>query len=720
MAVGASFSMMTPPDIASLGDVSQYSFVARVVVTGEDDNVLWIPVLLKKDTAEKMVVNFGDGNKWELDGSLEAQMGTDPDTGLPSGLVNVAYHEYEEPGTYFMTIDNGASSITGGKVQKIGSSIYLSWRSFGPIREVYRCTLKCRFRDHRYLAAQFMGFGQIEKMWASTEVGLYGLGVDAPKVIHMPGVTGGLLAVQFQCNSLEGNVEEAYFPNATGAVQDPSNSYSDHLMSNARSLRVMYMPKITNIDMNYMFSKFPERIDVYAGRLTYIDPYAFYDTPYNEPETYTAGGCCIHLHVNMLEAEFKALHGWSSGVSSTPWGARYLRVYATDKIFDCRGYYFDPETGHKQDQNGVWLDDQDRWIDRDGNYVLSDGVTPCVWHDGTYYRADRQGRRLSDDGRFYLNWNGHIVSDCGRTMTEDGEFIDVTDDPYSVQINGNIQDFYYSTKYAKTQVPSGWYDSHPEVEYIGDYYYPRNVDVIGYTVSKWYFYDEYGYLNGTYFPNPPDGRLSWAKVTAYSYMSLGLSLTGITAIRVVGTNPRNGWVEEGWLDRSDIRSGYPFDFGIMHVDAESGSTAFTLVPTFVWSQQYQTHICGMTAVVNNERATVYLKDGHTYLDDIDTFDVTYGNLYVTDNENEQTVTGETQTAPTGGWGGLFLGGKSGGINFGIKSVRMYSGNTLSHNLVPWVLNGHVVMKDLVTGIFHPVTSGEWLVGEYYNAGGNNV
>ena len=42
MAPGAEFSLMHPPEFASLGDLSHISFLGKVVVTGSTDNVLYL------------------------------------------------------------------------------------------------------------------------------------------------------------------------------------------------------------------------------------------------------------------------------------------------------------------------------------------------------------------------------------------------------------------------------------------------------------------------------------------------------------------------------------------------------------------------------------------------------------------------------------------------------------------------------------------------------
>lgn len=702
MAPGAEFSLMHPPEFASLGDLSHISFLGKVVVTGATDNVLYLPFVTKKDSAEKMVINFGDGNKWELDGSLAATVYTDPDTGEMS-LEGIAYHVYEEPGVYCLTIDDGASQITAGTYKGSASQFTLMWHSFGPLKEVYRCKLQCRLRNHRFRSSQFLGFGDIDRFWADSEDHLYGFAVNAPKVLYLPGIRGNIAPYPSDM-MLATRLEEVYIPNATKWV---GNTFPfDHSFSDCRNLRLVYVPNVTDLCTMYGFSRFSPRIDIYAGALTAICDNAFkdvYEDGNSVYDPYDPGGCVIHLHVNLTGARFRSLSGWSSGQSAHPWGAEYLRVYANDETFDCRGYWYD-EHDHKTDENGVWLDENDRWIDHDGNYVMPDGVTPAVWHDGNYYKADSQGRRLDDYGNYFLNWDGHIVSDCGRLSTDDGDFIELVKDPDndSSMIHGNILDFYGEVKYERHKLPNEWYEHHPEYDWMGYYYYLKPVELMGETREAMFFYDDYGYRMGMVIVNPPDGRLQWLRADNYVFASLGIAPTADTSVRVVFS--ASGVLEED-LDNDNY---VPKDHGVVASSPASGDNQWRICPSYHFDSGGNTFQT-VSLSINAHRISVPVAELST---DNDFHDITVGNGYVVNNLTGERVDGEVQEEPADGWGDFNFGSRHLVIDIRLKSIRVYGSGTLVAQFLPYVVGGKVVLKETVSGRIVNPTYGSFLIGPY--------
>lgn len=701
MSPGAEFSLMHPPEFASLGDLSHISFLGKVVVTGMTDNILYLPFVTKKADAEKMVINFGDGNKWELDGSLAATVYEDPDTGEMS-LEGIAYHVYEEPGVYCLTIDDGASQITAGTYKGSSSGFTLLWHSFGPLKEVYRCKLQCRLRDHYFRNSQFLGFGDIDRFWSDSEDHLYGFAVDAPKILYLPGIRGSI-APEYSAIMLARNLEEVYIPNATKWVGQ--NISFDNSFSDCRNLRLVYVPNVTDINAECGFSRFSPRIDIYAGALTYIFPKAFYDV-YNGDvsiyDPYDPGGCVIYLHVNLTGARFRSLTGWSSGPSAHPWGAEYLRVYANDETFDCRGYWYD-EHDHKTDENGVWLDENDRWIDHDGNYVMPDGVTPAVWRNGNYYKADRQGRRLDDYGNF-LNWDGHIVSDCGRLATDDGDFIEIVQDPddYYSMIHGNILDFYGEVKYERRKLPDDWYEQHPEYDWRGYYYYLKPVEVMGETREAMFFYDDHGYRMGMVIVNPPDGQLQWLRADNYVFASLGIAPTADTSVRVVFSA---SGVPEDDLDNYQY---VPKDYGVVASSPASDDNQWLICPSYHWDSDwhiYQT----VSSRINAHRISVPVAELST---DDDFYDITAGNGYVVNNLTGERVDGEVQEEPEDGWSDFNFGSRDWGMDIRLKSIRVYDSGTLVAQFLPYVVGGKVVLKETVSGRIVNPTYGSFVIGPY--------
>lgn len=703
MAPGAEFSLMHPPEFASLGDLSHISFLGKVVVTGSADNVLYLPFVTKKADAEKIVINFGDGDRWELDGSLAATVYTDPDTGEMS-LSGIAYHVYDAPGVYCLTIDDGASNITAGTYKGSSSKFTLLWHRFGPLKEVYRCKLQCRLRNHYFRNSQFLGFGDIDRFWSDSEDHLYGFAADAPKVLYLPGIRGSI-APEDSSMMLATSVEEVYMPNATGWVGSSFSGF-DHSFSDCRNLRLVYVPNVADIQTKYGFSRFSPRIDIYAGALTAIHANAFKDVYEDGSSTYDPydpGGCVIHLHVNLTGARFRSLSGWSSGPSAAPWGAAYLRVYANDETFDCRGYWYD-EHGHKTDENGVWLDENDRWIDHGGNYVMPDGVTPAVWHDGSYYKADGQGRRLDDYGNF-LDWNGHIVSDCGRLATDDGDFIELVKDPDNEHsmAHGNILDFYSEVKYERHKLPDDWYGQHPEYDLMGNYYYLKPVEVLGETREAMFFYDDHGYRKGKVIVNPPDGRLQWLRAGNNVFASLGIAPTSYTSVRVVFSAP--GGVSEEDLDNHQY---VPKDYGVVASSPASDESQWLICPSYhsdSGGNVFQT----VSSRINAHRISVpvaELSAGNDF------HDVTVGNGYVVNNLTGERVDGEVQEEPEGGWGDFNFGSRDWKIDIRLKSISVYGSGTLVAQFLPYVVGGKAVLKETVSGRIVNPNYGSFVIGPY--------
>lgn len=493
------------------------SLVAVIEATDEDYTLLlpfgWV------DAAQgPATVDFGDGTSHTFEADWECVR--DDATHEVSGIFS---HEYS-PGRYLLKMKRGIVRISA--VKFVGS---MSWWSvpagFGCMRNIVHCVIPLA-EHQQYLSDWRLGDftavapgGSVVSHHRS-RTGVF-IECDMRKLVHY-----GFYGMYSPWGARDsfgfcGHVEELYLPNLE----------FDRTISRSfcfcHSLKVLYIPKYTTIT-GRLVSAVPERIDVYTGRLSASEPSTtwlqgggyrangnnyFPDGSETIPET----GATVYLHVPMTSSEFRALPGWTypeEGQETHPWGAKYLRVYATDLVFDSVGHFFDMETGHRCDGNGVWLDEDGRWIDRGGGYVMPDGVTPAVWIDGNHYKADSQGRRVDDDGH-YLDQYGNIVSDCGRPATSDGFFVTYTKDEHDNLLPGDVVDFYGRTLYERHDLSDGWFEDHPEysvfVSYIdqhgGSGYWCYRIPEVreGSTVEAWHFYDSSRHLVFKHYPAPPDG-----------------------------------------------------------------------------------------------------------------------------------------------------------------------------------------------------------------------
>lgn len=802
------------------------SLVAVIEATDED-YTLMLPFGWIDTTLGPAMIDFGDGTSYTFDANWACVRDS-----TTHEVSNIFSHEYS-PGTYLLKMKRGITRISAVKFDGA-----LSWWSvsegFGCMRNIVHCVIPLAEHQQYNSTWRLGDFTAVAPGGSvvshhSSQTGVF-IECDMLKLVHYGFYSMNGPWSQRDSFGFCGHVEELYLPNL---VFDKNIVRS---FCFCHCLKVLYIPKYTSI-YGRLVSAVPERIDVYTGRLsgsastTWLKGGGYRADGNNyfpdDSDTIPETGATVHLHVPMTSSEFRALQGWThptSGQETHPWGAKYLRVYATDLVFDSKGYFFDPETDHRCDENGVWLDDNGRWIDHDGNYVMPDGVTPAVWLNGEYYQADSQGRRVDDDGH-YLDQYGNVVSDCGRPATSDGFFVTYTKDEYDVILPGNVVDFYGQTLYERYDLDYSWSDDHPEYsQYINDvdqrggegYWCYKIPEVLnGSTVEAWHFYDSSRHLVFKHYPAPPDGRLVSALINPEVLIPIGYSPSDGAGMqfRLVGrvsgdlsgsyTGQQASDLAELASNFADpLGSGLPANFGFIvsgvddypsdrvpvygnayesileypslddfpatgwgnaifeaadtgiryrwtgaqYEEAAEGDTEPRVIDTHAivdyttspsvskvyrlahgWVHNPLTDYYEPYAVAQCSGSVVAIPCGFGVEDGEPTsdFDITFGNLFVTDNVAGETASGTEVEPPesegtTAYWPQLRIGGNvSWPVSFWFKELEVsVAGSTPGSRVVlarfrPWMKNGVAMLKDDISGSFVSPTAGVMTPGEYY-------
>lgn len=734
------------------------SLVAVIEATDED-YTLMLPFGWIDTTKGPATIDFGDGTSYTFESNWSCTYDSSAHT-----FEDIFSHDYS-PGRYILKMKLGIVRISA---VLFTGTLSRTWINFGCMRKIIHCVIP--LNEHQdyggmWRLGDFHGVapgGEVIDHCRS-QAGTF-IWCDMRKLVHY-----GYYGMYSNWSARDsfgfcGHVEELYLPNLVfdKAINRP--------FCFCHYLKVLYIPKYTNMT-GRLVSAVPDKIEVYTGKLSasttptsWLIGGGYWSDGNNYfpdgSETIPETGATVHLHVPMTSSEFRALPGWTypyAGQETHPWGAKYLRVYATDLIFDSKGYFFDPETDHRCDENGVWLDENDRWIDHDGNYVMPDGVTPAVWINGDYYQADSQGRRVDDDGH-YLDQYGNVVSDCGRPATSDGFFVTYTKDEYDNILPGDVVDFYGQTLYERYDLDYSWSDAHPEYShYLNDvdqrggngYWCYKIPEVLnGSTVEAWRFYDSSRHLVFKHYPAPPDGRLASALVNPEVLVPIGYSPSDGAGMqfRLKGRVSSDNWGSYTGQYASDLaelvsnftdplNSSLPANFGLVTAtvaswpdDGEGNSDVSRVCRlAYGWVYNQLAELYEPYAVVQYSGSVVAIPCGFGVEDSETTsdFDITFGNLFVTDNDTEETASGTEVEPPeseesVAGWPQLRIGGNdSWPASFWLEELEVsVAGSTPGSRVViarfrPWMKNGAVMLKDVVSGNFISPTAGVMTPGEYY-------
>lgn len=662
-----------------------------------------------------------------------------------------AYTSYDETPAMYVVRNNGIRKVFAFSDESMtygSNSLY----------DMYRCL------------GSGVEFARIDGLYQSSVPGLY-----SPKSVQLPNLYS-IVADMSLFSSLfylVGPDTEEFRAPMLASIYDSVNYDSTYgllgLFWLARNMKVIDISSITAIIGEYYRGDFVSRlasgVHIYAGSLSFIHSEAFYDggvasnswssrEPLAGESTYSAGNSpFVNLHVLMTASQFRSLEGWSSGTGSTPWCAEKLKVYATDACFDNLGGMYDLQ-GRTVNAQGRLVDSQGRWVDENGNYVTEDGDWPAAWYAGKCLRIDSQGRHVDSDGVTLLDENDHVVSDCNRLSTSDGDFLvksSASSDHYYFgeglegYYDGDIVDWIGNVKYPREATPDdyefpyGW----PSNDYATPYHYKKPVTADGEQRTAMFFYDIFGKRIGYDLVNKPDRRVQFVDGDGTeNYLDTGVAVSANVRVVLefkfryadpgwVTSSSRHYTLNDSYYSTSLANGDYYSNYGYYSnriIGTGAGYYGGNYSSQTRWGLYYHSGYTSYSSSSNYAAATVldmwctgtnHAKEYQTYgVDQEGTVPsvagfVTreIGNGYIKDGNG--TVLASCTPASPSSWSGNLV------LNVGaliLKSVKIYNGSTLVRDYVPWCSNEHGYLKDLVSGTV-PKIRNLWYSpsSEYYNS-----